>query len=285
MEHGRVIVVATPIGNLEDLSPRAARVMAEADVIAAEDTRRTRTLLDHIGARVPMVSHHEHNEKWRVPQLIARAQSGETIVVVSDAGLPGLADPGFRLVRAAIEAGVPVEAIPGPAAALQALVLSGLPMDRFVFEGFLPRRDYTRRQRVTELRQEARTMIFYISPHRAAEELEDLAAIFGPERPAALARELTKLHEEVWRGTLTELAGRALDGVRGEVTLVVSGALPPDPAEYSDERLREMVAAHMAHGLSRKEAAARVATDTGATKKRVYDASLPVESDDEDDTD
>ena len=272
--HGRLVVVGTPIGNLEDLSPRAARALAEADVVAAEDTRRTRTLLDHIGVRVPMVSHHEHNEDQRIPELLDRVAAGETVAVVSDAGVPGLADPGFRLVRAAVERGLLVEAVPGPAAAIQALVLSGLPMERFVFEGFLPRKASARRERLAELAAEPRTMVFYVSPHRAADELEAMASVFGEERAAALGRELTKLHEETWRGSLAQLAARAADGVRGEATVVVAGAPPAEATACSEAELGELVRARMAAGLSRKDAAAEVAQETGASKRHAYDASL-----------
>ena len=272
--HGRLVVVGTPIGNLEDLSPRAARALAEADVVAAEDTRRTRVLLDHIGVRVPMVSHHEHNEDQRIPELLDRVAAGETVAVVSDAGVPGLADPGFRLVRAAVERGLPVEAVPGPAAAIQALVLSGLPMERFVFEGFLPRKASARRERLAALSGEARTMVFYVSPHRAAGDLEAMASAFGEERQAALGRELTKLHEEVWRGSLGELALRAADGVRGEATVVVAGAPPAEAVALSEAELGELVRARMASGLSRKDAAAEIAKATGLPKRRVYQIGL-----------
>ncbi|HWH33367.1 MAG TPA: 16S rRNA (cytidine(1402)-2'-O)-methyltransferase [Egibacteraceae bacterium] len=271
---GRLVVVATPIGNLEDLSPRAARALSEADVVAAEDTRRTRVLLDHIGVRVPMVSHHEHNEDQRIPELLARVEAGDVVAVVSDAGVPGLADPGFRLVRAAVERGLAVEAVPGPAAAIQALVLSGLPMERFVFEGFLPRKGVARRERLAALAAEPRTMVLYVSPHRAADDLDDLAGALGAERHGALGRELTKLHEEVWRGTLAELADRARDGVRGEATLVVAGAPATGPAELTDEQLAALVHERMAAGLSRKDAAAEVARATGVPKRSAYDASL-----------
>ena len=271
---GRLVVVGTPIGNLEDLSPRAARALAEADVVAAEDTRRTRVLLDHIGVRVPMVSHHEHNEDERIPELLARVERGDVVAVVSDAGVPGLADPGFRLVRAAVERGLLVEAVPGPAAAIQALVLSGLPMERFVFEGFLPRKSSARRDRLAALAEEPRTLVFYVSPHRAADDLGAMAEAFGPERPAALGRELTKMHEEVWRGRLSELASRAADGVRGEATVVVAGAPPRERAELTEPELAGLMRERMAAGMSRKDAAAEVARETGLSKRLVYESGL-----------
>lgn len=269
---GRLVVVGTPIGNLEDLSPRAARALAEADVVAAEDTRRTRVLLDHIGVRVPMVSHHEHNEDERIPALLARVAAGDVVAVVSDAGVPGLADPGFRLVRAALEAGLAVDAVPGPAAALQALVLSGLPMERFVFEGFLPRKSSARRQRLAELAAETRTLVFYVSPHRADHDLVAMAEAFGGDRPAAVARELTKMHEEVWRGPLSVLAARAAEGVRGEVTVVVAGAPEAGPEELTEADMVARVAALVAGGSSKRDAIAEVARAAGLPKRLVYEA-------------
>jgi len=269
---GRLVLVATPIGNLADLSPRAVRALADADVVAAEDTRHTRVLLDHAGVRVPLVSYHDHNEDSRTGPLLDRVAAGETVAVVTDAGTPGLADPGFRLVREAVERGLAVEAVPGPAAALQALVLSGLPMDRFAFEGFLPRRAGPRERRLGELAEDPRTLVFYVAPHRAVADLAAMAAAFGP-RPAALARELTKLHEEVWRGPLPALAERAsAGGVRGEVTVVVAGAPaapPPGPADLA-ERVRSLIAA----GSDKKEATARVAQATGTPRRVVYQALL-----------
>lgn len=269
---GRLVLVATPIGNLADLSPRAVRALADADVVAAEDTRHTRVLLDHAGVRVPLVSYHDHNEDSRTGPLLDRVAAGETVAVVTDAGTPGLADPGFRLVREAVERGLAVEAVPGPAAALQALVLSGLPMDRFAFEGFLPRRAGPRERRLGELAEDPRTLVFYVAPHRAVADLAAMAAAFGP-RPAALARELTKLHEEVWRGLLPALAERAsAGGVRGEVTVVVAGAPaapPPGPADLA-ERVRSLIAA----GADKKEATARVAQATGTPRREVYQALL-----------
>lgn len=269
---GRLVLVGTPIGNLEDFSPRAARALAEADVVAAEDTRRSRVLLDHAGVVTPLVSYHEHNEAARAPVLADRIAAGEVVALVTDAGTPGVADPGYRLVRAVLDRGLPVEAVPGPVAALQALVLSGLPTDRFAFEGFLPRRPGQRRQRLAELAGDARTLIFYVAPHRAADDLEAMAAVLG-DRQAALARELTKRHEEVWRGPLTALARRAAGGVRGEVTVVVAGAPARREAPSSDE-LTDRVRALLAEGRTKKDAIAEVAATTGARKRDVYEAAL-----------
>lgn len=268
---GRLILVATPIGNLDDLSPRAAAVLAEADTVAAEDTRHSRTLLERVGSRARVRSYHDHNEEARIPELLDRVAAGETVAVVTDAGMPGLADPGFSLVRAAVERGVRLEAVPGPTAAMTALLLSGLPMDRFAFEGFLPRKAGPRDRRLTELVEDPRTLVFYLAPHRAADELTAMAAAFG-ERSAALARELTKRYEEVWRATLPELAERAAgERVRGEVTLVVAGAPPgteTPAAEELVERVRELVAS----GEAKKDAIARVARATGVPKRNVYQA-------------
>ncbi len=270
---GRLVLVATPIGNLEDLSPRAARVLDEADLIAAEDTHRTRVLLDHLGIRVPMISVHEHNEDRRAQPLLDRVEAGGVVAVVTDAGTPGLADPGFVLVRAARERGLPIEAIPGPAAAIQALVLSGLPMDRFVFEGFLPRRAGQRARRLSELAGEERTLVFYVAPHRAAEDLRAMAEAFG-DREAALARELTKLHEEVWHADLPALAERAANGVRGEVTVVVAGASPGSDAAPDSAELARRVAELIEAGMDRRDATAEVAQEAGVPKRTVYQAVL-----------
>jgi 16S rRNA (cytidine1402-2'-O)-methyltransferase len=269
-----LVLVATPIGNLGDLSPRAAAALAEADVVAAEDTRRSGRLLQHAGAGTALVSYHEHNEETRGPQLLDRVAAGETVVVVSDAGTPAVADPGYRIVREAVARGLVVTAIPGPAAALQALILSGLPTDRFAFEGFLPRKAGLRGRRLAELAADPRTLVLYVPPHRAAAELRAMAAAFGAERPAALARELTKLHEEVWHGQLGQLAERAESGVRGEITVVVGGApagaaAAPDPATLV-ARVEQLVAA----GRSRRDAVADVATATGTPRRKLYEAVL-----------
>ena len=270
---GRLVLVATPIGNLGDLSPRAAEALRTADVVAAEDTRRSRVLLDHVGASVPMTSYHDHNEATKTAVLLDRVAGGDVVVVVTDAGTPGLADPGFRLVREAVARGLIVEAVPGPAAALQALLLSGLPMDRFAFEGFLPRKAGARRERLASLADDPRTLVFYVSPHRADDDLTAMAAVFGP-RPAAVARELTKLHEEVIRGSLDELATRMRDApVRGEVTVVVGGA-PASTALPDAGELVERVRALVSTGVDRKAAIAQVASAAGVPKRDVYQAVL-----------
>jgi 16S rRNA (cytidine1402-2'-O)-methyltransferase len=226
---GRLYVVATPIGNLGDLSARACDTLRNSSLIAAEDTRHTGALLKHFGIQTPMVSLHEHNELKRTPELLARMQSGATIALVSDAGTPGISDPGFDLVRAAAAAGLEILSIPGPCAALAALSIAALPTDRFCFEGFLPARGAARRARLDELTLEPRTLVFYESPHRVRDMLEDCALGLGSDRSAMVAREITKLHETSYRGSLSQLAARAAaeaDFTRGEIVVVVAGSAP-----------------------------------------------------------
>lgn len=271
---GRLVLASTPIGDLEDASPRLRAVLREADVIAAEDTRRLRSLLQALGestsARV--VSYYDAVERDRIPSLLAELQHGKTIAVVSDAGTPSVSDPGYRLVAAAIADGHHISAVPGPSAVLVALAISGLPMDRFCFEGFLPRKGGERRTALEALVAEPRTMVFFEAPHRTAETLAAMAQIFGSDRPAALCRELTKTYEEVIRGGLAELAERAAEGVRGEVTLVVSGAAPAEPDELDPATLAALVADRVAAGDSPKEAVSAVAESTGIARRSVYDA-------------
>jgi 16S rRNA (cytidine1402-2'-O)-methyltransferase len=269
---GRLLVVATPIGNLGDLSPRAAEALRSVDLVLAEDTRHTGRLLAHVGSRVPQRSLHEHNERDRTAEVLDRLSAGERIALVSDAGTPAVSDPGYRLVAACVAAGVVVEPIPGPSAVLAALVVSGLPTDRVAFEGFLPRRGTARRRRLAELASEARTLVLFLAPHRAAADLDDLAAAVGDDRPAVLCRELTKLHEEVRHGTLASLADGARAGVRGEVTLVVAGAPPPAPDASDDAVLVQRVADLVAGGRSKKDAIAAVAAAADLPKRTVYQA-------------
>ena len=226
---GRLDVVATPIGNLGDMSSRARDALAAADVIAAEDTRRTQQLLNALGLARPLVSLHAHNERERSEQLLARMLAGDVVALVSDAGTPLLSDPGSELVQRAAAAGVQVRALPGPSAITAALMLAGMSTERFCFEGFLPARAAARRERLATLAHEPRTLVFFEAPHRIVEALEDLLAAFGAQRAAALTRELTKMHESVYRGDLSELLRRANennDVARGEITLVVAGHLP-----------------------------------------------------------
>ncbi len=270
---GRVVLVATPIGNLGDLSPRAAETLAGADVICCEDTRHTRKLLTAAGiSGVALVAVHAHNEATMAPRIVSRAQAGETVAVVSDAGMPGVSDPGQRVVAAAAGAGVTVEIVPGPSAALAALVLSGLPTERFCFEGFLPRQGGPRRARLADIAIEPRTIVVYESPHHLLRTLEDLAGALGGQRPVALARELTKLHEEVWRGSLTDAVTRVSDGEqRGEWVVVIGGATDP---EVGDEEIRAALGVRLGAGADPKAAVAAVTAALGVPRRRVYTVAL-----------
>jgi 16S rRNA (cytidine1402-2'-O)-methyltransferase len=267
---GTLVVVATPIGNLDDLSPRAASTLVGADLVLAEDTRRTGRLLAHVGASSPQLSLHEHNERERIVQVLARLDDGATVALVSDAGTPLVSDPGHRLVVAAIEAGQRVVAVPGPSAVLAALVVAGLPTDRVVFEGFLPRKGAARTRRLEHLAREPRTMVLFVAVHRAAEDLADLATHLGEDRRAALSRELTKLHEETLRGTLGELATLVQPSVRGELTLVVGGA-PETATAVGDDDLRAALSRLTSRGMSTRDAVDVVAEDRGVSRRRVYD--------------
>jgi 16S rRNA (cytidine1402-2'-O)-methyltransferase len=270
---GTLVVVATPIGNLGDLSPRAAEVLRTVDLVLAEDTRRTGKLLAHVGSEVRQLSLHEHNERDRADEVVARLEEGQRVALVSDAGTPAVSDPGYRLISAVVEADLRVEAVPGASALLTALVVSGLPTDRVAFEGFLPRRGAARRERLAELATERRTVVLYVSPHRADADLRDLAASLGDERPAALCRELTKLHEQVLRGGLGALAVRvAEEGVRGELTLVVGGAPAAVAEPLGEEELVARVRSQEADGVRRKDAIADVAREAGVPKRTVFDA-------------
>jgi 16S rRNA (cytidine1402-2'-O)-methyltransferase len=270
---GRVVLVGAPLGNLGDASTRLREVLASADVVAAEDTRRLARLARELGITVTgrVVSYFEGNDERRTPELVEALAGGAVVAVVTDGGMPSVSDPGFRLVRAALEAGYPVTAAPGPSAVTTALALSGLPSDRFVFEGFLPRTPANRRSRLRELATEPRTLVLFEAPHRVAGALADLAATFGADRPAAICRELTKTYEEVRRGSLAELAAGAVeDAPRGEITLVVGGA-PARSAERPDDgELRAAVAAEEAGGRSRRDAIQAVADAYGLKKRDVY---------------
>lgn len=254
---GRLYVVATPIGNLGDLSPRARDTLSSCALIAAEDTRHTGTMLKAFGISTPLTSLHEHNESARAPELVERLLNGAQIALVSDAGTPAISDPGFALVRAAAAAGIEIVAVPGPCAAVAALSIGALPTDRFCFEGFLPARGAARRTRLEALRGEPRTLVFYEAPHRVREVLEDCAATLGGPRPATLVRELSKLHESVYRGSLEELFTRAQadpDMGRGEVVLLVGGAPPLDDEDAAHQALDRVLGILLAE-LPLKQAA------------------------------
>lgn len=273
---GRLVVCGVPIGNIGDASERLRVALTEADVVAAEDTRRLRRLARELGVTVSgrIVSYYDAVEDARTPDLVKAMLDGQVVALVSDAGMPGVSDPSFRLVSACHAQGIPVSVLPGPSAALAALTISGLPPDRFVFEGFLPRKAGQRATRLAALAQEPRTVILFESPRRTARLLDELVEAFGRDRPAALCRELTKTHEEVITGTLDDVvAATAGREVLGEVTLVIGGAptrtVPPAPTELA-ERVRRLER----DGLARKDAMRQVARDAGVPRREVFDALL-----------
>ncbi len=268
-----LVLAGAPIGRPDDASPRLVALLGSAEVVAAEDTRRLHRLCADLGVTLTgrVVSCFEGNEQQRVPELLEALRAGQTVVLVTDAGMPTVSDPGFRLVAAAALEDLPVTCVPGPSAVTTALAVSGLPTDRFVFEGFLPRKAGDRKARLAELQAERRTVVLFEAPHRLADALVDMAEVLGPTRRAVVCRELTKTYEQVVRGTLPELAAWAADGVRGEVTLVLEGA--PERTEVLDgPELVRLVAVREAAGLTRKEALAAVASETGLPKREVYDA-------------
>jgi 16S rRNA (cytidine1402-2'-O)-methyltransferase len=274
---GLLVLAGTPIGNAADAPPRLAAELGTADIVATEDTRRLRRLTGALGVTVTgrVVSYHEHNEAARTPHLVEEMVAGARVLLVTDAGMPSVSDPGYRLVRAAVEAGVQVTAVPGPSAVLTALAVSGMPVDRFCFEGFLPRKAGERAARLAALAADSRTMVFFEAPHRLAVALAAMAHAFGPSRPAAVCRELTKTFEEVRRGSLQELVTWAGEGVRGEVTVVVAGAPAPGTGPGGPPAAAELalaVAAREEAGQSRKDAIAAVAVAEGVPKREVFDA-------------
>jgi len=270
---GRLILLGAPLGNPADASARLREHLAAAEVVAAEDTRRllrlARDLDITVGGRI--VSYFEGNEERRTPELVAEIAAGRTVALVTDGGMPSVSDPGYRLVRATLDAGAPVTVAPGPSAVTTALALSGLPCDRFCFEGFLPRSGSARRTRLRALAAEERTLVFFEAPHRIAATLADLVTTFGADRPAAVCRELTKTYEEVLRRPVGELADWAAQGEpRGEITLVVAGAPPREAVRPDDEELRAAVAEREATGTSRRDAISEVATEYGLRRREVY---------------
>ncbi len=283
-QKGKLIVCATPIGNLGDASPRLARALAEADVVACEDTRQTRKLLTHLGVRARLLSYHEANEQVRAARLVERVAAGERVVLVSDAGMPAVSDPGHDLIGACLARGFEVEVVPGPSAVLAALVVSGLPTDRFCFEGFLPRRPSARARHLAELTGERRTMVFFEAPHRVLATLDAMIESFGPGRACALARELTKVHEQVIRGTLAEVRERlAGQGERGEITLVVAGApgdvqADQDAGAAAEADLVAAVAQLVEAGASTRDAVSEVARASGRSRRALYQAVLDARS-------
>ncbi len=270
---GTLVLAATPIGDPSDASPRLAEELQDADVVAAEDTRRLRRLLGELGVqpRGRVISYHEHNEAARTPDLVSLLLAGQRVVLVTDAGMPSVSDPGYRLVTAAVDAAIRVTCVPGPSAVLMALAVSGLPVDRFCFEGFLPRKPGERARTLRALATERRTMVFFEAPHRLAQSLAAMASAFGDDRPAAVCRELTKTWEEVRRGGLAELAAWAQEGVKGEVTLVLGGAAE---VVSSVQDAVPVILDRVAAGQRLKDVCAEVATSTGLSKKVLYDAVL-----------
>ena len=272
LEKGALYVVGTPIGNLGDFSPRAAETLAQADFIAAEDTRVTQKLLSHLGLHKPLLSYFEHNKLSRGEVILARLREGETCALVSDAGMPAVSDPGETLIAACAAENIPVYVVPGPTAAISALAVSGLPTGRFTFEGFLSMNKRSRREHLAQVEHETRTMIFYEAPHKLRRTLGDLAKLFGDERTIAVVRELTKIHEEVWRTTLAEAAAHYREQEpRGEYVLVIAGAETPVLAEEFSledgvERARELVEG----GSSASEAAKQAAKEMGLKKGEIY---------------
>ena len=266
---GMLYLVATPIGNLEDITYRAVRVLGEADLIACEDTRQTRKLLDHYNIHKPTISYHDHNEAARTEELAARLRTGTVIALVSDAGMPLVSDPGYRLVRAAIENGIPVLPVPGPSASLTALAASGLPTDAFFFGGFLPPKTGQRARLLESLAGEHATLIFYEAPHRILESLDAVETILGP-RPVVVARELTKIHEEFLRGTAAEIRAtlEARDAIKGEITLLIGKATAPVP---DDTPIEEAVDTLVRAGTPRMDAIKQVARRRGMSKRDVYE--------------
>ncbi|HEY9706824.1 MAG TPA: 16S rRNA (cytidine(1402)-2'-O)-methyltransferase [Oculatellaceae cyanobacterium] len=271
---GTLYVVGTPIGNLEDMTFRAVRILQSVDAIAAEDTRHTGKLLEHFQIKTPQVSYHEHNRNERLPELLSQLSGGKSIALVTDAGVPGISDPGYELVKACVEAGIQVVPIPGANAAITALSAAGLPTERFTFEGFLPASGKDRKLRLESLQAESRTLIFYEAPHRIRATLQDLAECLGNERGIALARELTKMYEEFWRGTLEQaIAYYTQHEPKGEFTLIVAGAELEMPV-LSEEALKDELQKIMDEGVSRSQASRQLAQLTKLPRRQLYQLAL-----------
>ena len=278
---GTLYVVGTPIGNLEDMTFRAVRILQTVDLIAAEDTRHTGKLLQHFQVTAPQVSYHNHNHQSRIPDLLERLSQGQAIALVTDAGMPGISDPGYELVKACIEARITVVPIPGPSAAITALSASGLPTDQFVFEGFLPAKGQERRDRLAAIQTESRTLIFYEAPHRLRQTLQDLANVLSEDRQLVLARELTKLHEEFRRGKISDAISHYSEREpQGEYTLVVDG-LPPVKPQLSVAELKAELQQLIAQGISRSQASRQVAKATSLPRREVYQLALGISAVDE----
>jgi 16S rRNA (cytidine1402-2'-O)-methyltransferase len=272
---GTLYLVGTPIGNLDDMTFRAVQTLQTVDCIAAEDTRHTGKLLKHFQITTPQISYHEHNRHHRTTTLIDRLQTGDAIALVSDAGMPGISDPGYELVAACVAAQIPVVPIPGVTAAITALAVSGLPTDQFVFVGFLPSKPKARRDRLTTLNPDPRTLIFYESPHRLLATLKDMAQSFGPDREVAIARELTKLHEEFWRGSVQgAIAQFETHPPRGEFTLIVAGAAPTAPLPSTDTELKAELHDLITQGMTPSQASRHLAHLTQHPRRHLYQLAL-----------
>lgn len=275
---GTLYIVGTPIGNLEDMTFRAVRILQTVDIIAAEDTRHTGKLLQHFQVKTPQISYHEHNRQSRIPELLEHLKNGKAIALVTDAGIPLISDPGYELVKACIDALVMIVPIPGATAAITALSAAGLPTDRFVFEGFLPTKVQQRQEHLESLQTESRTLIFYESPHRLRDTLQNLAENFGSDRQIVLARELTKLHEEFWRGTIGEakVSYENREPI-GEYTLVLAGT-PAEKPQLSEAELKAELIAIMNQGISRSQASRQLAKVTSLPRRHLYQLALAIQT-------
>jgi 16S rRNA (cytidine1402-2'-O)-methyltransferase len=279
LKSGTLYLVGTPIGNLEDITFRAIRTLQTVDLIAAEDTRHTGKLLQHFQITTPQISYHEHNKRSRQEELLDRLAKGETIALVTDAGMPGISDPGYELVKACIDRGISVIPIPGVTAAVTALAASGLPTDRFVFEGFLPSKTKEKRDHLNSLKNETRTLIFYEAPHRLPETLRELASILGENRQIVLARELTKIHEEFWRGTIEDAIALYTTNrePKGEFTLVVAGSQTTENLVLSQEELKTELRQLIEQGMTRSQASRQLAPLTHLSRRQIYQLAVEEE--------
>ncbi|MBK1986142.1 16S rRNA (cytidine(1402)-2'-O)-methyltransferase [Sphaerospermopsis aphanizomenoides BCCUSP55] len=278
---GTLYIVGTPIGNLEDMTFRAVRILQAVDIIAAEDTRHTGKLLQHFQVQTPQMSYHEHNRSSRIPELLEYLQFGKAIALVSDAGMPGISDPGYELVKACVDAGITVVPIPSATAAITALSASGLPTNRFIFDGFLPAKSQQRREYLESLLTESRTLVFYESPHRLRDTLQDLADILGSDRLIVIARELTKLYEEFWRGTISDaIAHYQQKEPQGEYTLLVAG-IPPTKPQLTEAELKAELLEMMKQGVSRSQASRQLAKDISISRRQLYQLALSIDLDSE----
>ncbi|MBD2147110.1 16S rRNA (cytidine(1402)-2'-O)-methyltransferase [Sphaerospermopsis sp. FACHB-1194] len=278
---GTLYIVGTPIGNLEDMTFRAVRILQSVDMIAAEDTRHTGKLLQHFQIKTPQMSYHEHNRNSRIPEILESLKYGKAIALVSDAGMPGISDPGYELIKACVDAEIDVVPIPSATAAITALSASGLPTNRFIFDGFLPAKSQQRREYLESLLIETRTLVFYESPHRLRETLKDLGDILGSDRQIVIARELTKLYEEFWRGTIAEaIAHYQQKEPQGEYTLLVAGIEPSKP-QITEAELKAELLAMMKQGASRSQASRQLAKEISISRNKLYQLALTIEIDNE----